>query len=541
MKSTLLKSLLISTFLLLSFFNHAATLFENFDNPSVAATNNNGVEITYPSGIWYTFGITKPTNATENDRIDGIYSMRMRGLDAKNSIYMKFDKAGAGTLSFNYCSYSNHSGGEFTIQKSTNGGTTWVDAGTPMIVPKWSGTFLTYSLPVNYDGNIRFKIVVSLRTPNNANEQFNIDNFQITDFGTEQTAMPISSVATGVYQTTQTLTLTSATAGATIYYSTDGTSPTTSSLVYSSAISVSTTTKIKAIAVAASKVDSRVEVVIINIPETFDNIAAYYTKMATAGTNFSYFKYTGEAIVTASYTATYKTVFLQDNTAGVLISDYNRNMVNTLNIGDKVTNIIAQVNRINDSPQLYPYTDLTVVTTGNSIVAPVVTLADIPNRTNQLVQINDLYFDEANAVKTFGPNSPYVIHDASLATTTTTFRVPSGMPNPDYINTIISAKRNVICLVAKNNTAVASHTIFARSATDLDVQISGVNKQKISNLSVIGNSIVFETQTPKTICIYSFSGQQVKNFVSSVGKNSIELAKGVYIVRIGDKTAKVLL
>ncbi|MFZ4726999.1 MAG: chitobiase/beta-hexosaminidase C-terminal domain-containing protein, partial [Paludibacter sp.] len=274
--------LFIAFLLLISIDIQSATLFENFDSPSVASTSNNGATITYlSSGSWFTNGITKPTNPNENDRINGVYSMRMRGLDGKNVMYMNFDKAGAGILSFNYGSYGNYSNGEFTIQKSTNGGVLWETIGSPVVVPKWSGTFLTYSLPVNYNGNIRFKIVVTCRTVNNPNEQFNIDDLMITDFGTEQTAIPVSSVATGVYETPQSVSLSNSTPGATIYYTTDGSKPTIASNVYSTALNISATTKIRAIAVAAGKEDSREEVVLISFPISISTLAELTAKLAT--------------------------------------------------------------------------------------------------------------------------------------------------------------------------------------------------------------------------------------------------------------------
>lgn len=56
----------------------AVTLFENFDSPSAASTNN-GALVTYTSGDWYSYGITKPSTPTESDRINGVYSILMRG------------------------------------------------------------------------------------------------------------------------------------------------------------------------------------------------------------------------------------------------------------------------------------------------------------------------------------------------------------------------------------------------------------------------------------------------------------------------------
>lgn len=57
---------------------------------------------------------------------------------------------------------------------------------------------------------------------------------------------------------TLSVTLTCATDGATIYYTTDGSTPTTASSVYSSAISLSATTTIKAIAVKSGMTNSEV-------------------------------------------------------------------------------------------------------------------------------------------------------------------------------------------------------------------------------------------------------------------------------------------
>jgi hypothetical protein len=63
-------------------------------------------------------------------------------------------------------------------------------------------------------------------------------------------AAPTFSVAGGVYTTSQTVTISDTTAGATIYYTTNGTTPTTSSAVYSGAITVSATETLSAIATA---------------------------------------------------------------------------------------------------------------------------------------------------------------------------------------------------------------------------------------------------------------------------------------------------
>lgn len=544
------KLLITAFFLLTNSLVHAASLFENFENPSVASTTNNGATITYTSGSWFTNGITKPTNPTENDRIIGLYSQRMRGLDAKNVIYMNFDKAGAGVLSFKYGSYSNHSGGEFTIQKSTNGGTGWETIGSPISVPKWSGTFLTYSLPVNYNGNIRFKIVVTCRTINNPNEQFNIDDFMVTDFGTEQVAMPTSNVPTGVYETPQTVTLTSTTAGASIYYTTDGTEPTAASTLYASPVSVSSTTRIRAIAIAAGKENSRIEDVLISFPITVTTLAELTTKMATSGTNLTYFKYTGEAVISYAYTTTTtaaygttvtKYAFLQDNTAGVSLKDNNKVLSTAYNQGDKVSNIILQVYNLNNTVQILPIADFTVLSANNTITPVVVTLATANTKPYQLVQLNNILFDGADGTKTFGVNNSVFLKETTV--TTIPLRIPSNLSvTPDFQGTVIpTTARNVVGIVSKAETSFTDFSLFVRIKAELDVQLSAINQPKTYNLHTSGNTVFFETTTPETVKVYGINGQVITDFVSVSGKNSLNLAKGVYMVRIGDKTAKVLL
>ncbi|GKU24950.1 chitobiase/beta-hexosaminidase C-terminal domain-containing protein [Clostridium folliculivorans] len=65
-------------------------------------------------------------------------------------------------------------------------------------------------------------------------------------------AEPIVNVRSGIYNKPQTITLSDSTPGVTIYYTLDGTRPTTNSSVYKGAITISKTAVLKAIAVDAS-------------------------------------------------------------------------------------------------------------------------------------------------------------------------------------------------------------------------------------------------------------------------------------------------
>src|ERR1035438_5101277 len=64
------------------------------------------------------------------------------------------------------------------------------------------------------------------------------------------TATPTFSPAAGTYSSSQTVTISDSTSGATIYYTTDGSTPTTSSNIYSGQIALSSTETLNAIATA---------------------------------------------------------------------------------------------------------------------------------------------------------------------------------------------------------------------------------------------------------------------------------------------------
>jgi hypothetical protein len=113
-------------------------------------------------------------------------------------------------------------------------------------------------------------------------------------------AAPTFAPAAGTYTSTQSVTLSDATSGTTIYYTTDGSTPTTSSKVYSAPISVTATTTIEAIATASGYSTSALSsaVYTITLPAaapTFAPAAGTYTSTqsvtlsdATSGTTIYY-------------------------------------------------------------------------------------------------------------------------------------------------------------------------------------------------------------------------------------------------------------
>jgi hypothetical protein len=91
---------------------------------------------------------------------------------------------------------------------------------------------------------------------------------------------PTFSPPAGTYNQPQTVALSTVTSGATIRYTTDGSTPTAASPVYSGPISVTQTTTIRAIAVATGMLDSTVATAVYTLKAatpTFSPPAGSYT------------------------------------------------------------------------------------------------------------------------------------------------------------------------------------------------------------------------------------------------------------------------
>jgi hypothetical protein len=139
-------------------------------------------------------------------------------------------------------------------------------------------------------------------------------------------ATPTFSIAGGTYNATQTITINDTTPSATIYYTTNGMMPTTSSTKYTGAISVSSTETLKAIATADNYVASSIASATytisppaatptfslavgtysaaqtVTISDTSSNATIYYTTDGITTPTINSTKYTGPIIVSTTET-----------------------------------------------------------------------------------------------------------------------------------------------------------------------------------------------------------------------------------------------
>jgi hypothetical protein len=140
-----------------------------------------------------------------------------------------------------------------TITDGTSGAVIYytLDGSTP------TTSSLVYSGPISVSASETLKAIAV--ASGYASSVVGTDAYKI------QTATPSFTPAAGTYSGAQSVTITDSMSGAVIYYTTDGSTPTTSSLVYSGAISVSADETLKALAVASGYATSTVVTHVYNI------------------------------------------------------------------------------------------------------------------------------------------------------------------------------------------------------------------------------------------------------------------------------------
>jgi len=153
---------------------------------------------------------------------------------------------------------------------------TWSSISTPVYNATISGTYL-------FTGNV---------TGTTLTAKVNVT----VGAAVQNVAAPSFSPAGGTYNTAQSVTIACATTGASIYYTTDGTIPTTSSAIYTAAINVTATTTIKAIAVKAGMTNSAVSAAVYVI----NNIPVILNERAVKQTNGDVIVYWDTNIITTT-------------------------------------------------------------------------------------------------------------------------------------------------------------------------------------------------------------------------------------------------
>src|SRR6266705_2595058 len=180
----------------------------------------------------------------------------------------KTDLAVADLHTFNISVLINKSGGSPVVATPTfsPGGGTYTGSVTVSISDATSGATIYYttdgSTPTTssavYSGALTFTQTTTLKAMAAASGMTNSGVASATYTIQQRVATPTFSPGGGTYTGSVTVSINDATSGATIYYTTNGSTPTTSSAVYSGALTFTQTTTLKAMAAATGMTNSAV-------------------------------------------------------------------------------------------------------------------------------------------------------------------------------------------------------------------------------------------------------------------------------------------
>ena len=270
------------------------------------------------------------------------------------------------------------------------------------------------------DGNT---VTITASAPGNVEAVFGantrIYSVQV-NYGPIDTSIPEAptfSPAAGTYTSAQSVELACATEGATIYYTTDGTTPTSESTEYTAAISVGENMTIKAIAINNDKVSSVATAnYVINLPlSTMDQIFAAATAASSTATDAN-IQFNNWVVSGVSMNG--KNVFVTDGTKGFIIFDNGGEM--GFAAGDVLSGTVAcKVQLYKGAAEL---TTLSSTTEGlniakEGVITPVVKAISALSgiNTGAPVTINSVQFDGTNlsdGVNSIKPFNSLFAYDA---------------------------------------------------------------------------------------------------------------------------------
>jgi hypothetical protein len=326
-------------------------------------------------------------------------------------------------------------------------------------------TVHTVTIPVFISGDVALKFIQNSSTSG----QVTIDDIAWTSYIPDgnTVAAPRFSPLPGASIGSQSVTVTCETADATIYYTTDGTEPTSASTPYTTAINLTATTTIKAIAVKAGMTDSPVMSGTYSV-ELITDVATISD--LRAGTVGSLYRLTGEGIATY-VSSTQK--FIQDANAGIVIYDATGIITTTVNQYDGIKNITGRLYSYSGVLELLPitgYSTVTVSSTANSVTPLAVTVADFnaapSTYESRLIKLTGLTFADANGTTKF-VGTTATNYNVSDGTNTTVFR--TAFSGADYIGTVVPAKADIVGLGMQFN---GTSQFAARNLADFTIYSS---------------------------------------------------------------------
>ena len=245
--------------------------------------------------------------------------------------------------------------------------------------------------------------------------------------------VPRFSPKTGSFLGPQDITLTSATSDAQIYYTTNGSDPTTSSTLYTAPVHLTSTATIKAVAAKAGMATSPIVTSTYNIEEITEVSTVTALRAGEPGTKV--YRLTGEAILIYQQVSRNQK-YVQDSGAGILIDDASGIITTTYNLYDGIKGLTGRLSLYNGVIQFTPvFNPGAASSTGNTVTPVTVTVSELNTNYNtyesRLIKVSGVTFSSTG---NFAASTNYNFSDG---TNTSVFR--SAFSTADYIGQAIPA------------------------------------------------------------------------------------------------------
>ncbi len=254
-----------------------------------------------------------------------------------------------------------------------------------------------------------------------------------------------------------------------------------------------------------------------------------------------YYEITGASLVTHTDSYQNRQWIQETNTSGILIYDPDA-ISSTYTAGDIVTGLKGQTSDVNGVLALVPAIDAGIVqSSGNPITPQLVTISDFNSNyedyESEIVELQNVTFDEADGVATFATGTNYHVTDAGLNTVV----MRTDYFTADYILTTIPTS-NVTSLIAVAGEFNTTPQIYARSLSDMTLtngSFESIEFNLYPNPTSLGYiNISSKNQSAMKIGVYDILGKQVIS--ETVTNNRLDVSKlntGIYVMKISQDDA----
>jgi hypothetical protein len=292
---------------------------------------------------------------------------------------------------------------------------------------------------------------------------------------------------------------------------------------------------------------------------TIADLRAAGASLAIGATSTTTYTLTGEAVLTfisIAPTGTYagtKTLYIQDASGAFMVYDSGKLITNTYNLYDGITNLTGTIKNYYGSYELILTVAPAVATsTGHTPYAPIVTTIDhLIDYPLQLAKINNVTIsDQATGGTGFfvaGKNFPLSVGGVP----STTVYLRTSYADVNYIGAAVptTTPQNITGLVLPyqyNATSALTVDFIPRLSSDITPSSTAgfsTPKADVLSLSLTGRNLTVNNVVNGTnVDIYSAIGSRVQSAQLQGGAVQLtNLAKGMYIVRVGNLSSKIML